>query len=77
MFSFTDRSKAVLLFGSFLLFMFDGCLYYTVLSDPCSFVATRWERADLLIHLCVMIPCVCHFPILWPGSGVVLECIDS
>ena len=36
---------------------------HTVLSVPCSLVLTWWERADLLY--------------LGPGSGVVLECIDS
>ena len=24
----------------------------------------------------VMFNCVCHFPIWYPGSGVVLDCID-
>ena len=40
--------------------------------EPC------WEVADLLALLCVMFSCVfCHFPIRCPGSGVVLDCIDS
>ena len=36
--------------------MFHVCLYYTVLSVPCSLVITYWERADLLALLCVMFP---------------------
>ena len=39
---------------------------------------SRWDRADLLAHLCVMFPCVFyHFPIWYLGSGVGLDCIDS
>ena len=56
---FTDSSKAVfLLWIFFLKFMFHVCLYYTVLSVPCSIVITCWERADLLVLLCVMFSCV-------------------
>ena len=29
----------------------------SVLSVPCSLVVTRWERADLLALLCVMLSC--------------------
>ena len=43
--------------GSFSLFMFHVCLYYTVFSVPCSIVITCWERSDLLVLLCVMEPC--------------------
>ena len=38
-----------------MLFMFHVCLYYRVLSIPCSLVITCWGRADLL---CVMVPYV-------------------
>ena len=44
--------------GSFLLFMFYVCPYYTVLSVPCSLVITCWDGADLSALLCVMFPCV-------------------
>ena len=44
--------------GTFLLFMFHDCLYYTVLSVPCSLVITCWERAGLLALLCVVFSCV-------------------
>ena len=57
----------------FLLFVFR-----TVLSVPCSLVVTRWERTDLLVLLYVMFSCVFfHFLIWCPGSGVVLDFIDS
>ena len=47
--------------GSVLLFTFHVCLYYAVLSIPCSRVITCWERADLLTLLCVMFSCVLYF----------------
>ena len=43
----------------------------------CSLVVTCWERTDLMALLYVTLSCVCHFPIRCPGSGVVLDCIDS
>ena len=36
--------------------------FYSILSDP--------PENDVLL-------CFCHFPILCPGTGVVLDCIDS
>ena len=55
------------------------CFVFVMLS--CLFIAvnavTCWERANLLALLCVMCPCFCHFPMWCPGSGVVLDCIDS
>ena len=27
--------------------------------------------------VCDVLLCVCHFPMWYPGSGVVLDCIDS
>ena len=40
-------------------------------------VVTCWERADLLALVCDVKLCFCHFPMWYPGSGVVLDCIDS
>ena len=57
---FTDRFKAVLFSGPFLLAMLHICLCYTVLSVLCSLVVTCWERADLLALLCIVF---CHYPI--------------
>ena len=65
----------------FLLFTFHVCLCYAVLSVPCGLVVACWERTDLLALVCDVFLCFCHFSI-WcpgtvPGSGVVLDCIDS
>ena len=61
---------------SFLLFMFRVC--HGFLSVHCSLVVTCWVRDSILALLCVMFYCVyCHFPMWCPGSGVVLDCIDS
>ena len=56
--SLTDRSKGVLLLWILFVIMFHVCLYFTVLSVPCSLVVTFWERAELLALLCVMFLCV-------------------
>ena len=40
-------------------------------------VVSCWERADLMAVVCDVLLCVCHFPMWYPGSGVVLDCIDS
>ena len=37
----------------------------------------RWERADLLALVCDVELRFCNFPMWYPGSGVVLDCIDS
>ena len=34
------------------------CLFYTVMSVPCSIVITCWEKSDLLDLLFVVFPCV-------------------
>ena len=74
--SFTDRSKTVLLLWIILLFMFRVC--HAFLSVQCSLVITCWERANQLALLCVWcyVMC-CRFPVWCPGSGMVLDCIDS
>ena len=38
--------------------MFHVCLCYVAFSVPCSLVVTCWERADFLVHLCVVFSCV-------------------
>ena len=40
-------------------------------------VVTCWERADLLALIFDVKYCFCHFPMGYPGSGVVLDFIDS
>ena len=54
----TDCSKAVLLLWIHFVIGVCLCLCNTVPSVPCSLVITCWERADLLVLLCVMVPCV-------------------
>ena len=40
------------------------------------FVVTWWEKADLLALVCGVCCEFVTFPLV-PGSGVVLDCIDS
>ena len=47
----------LLLWIPFVLYV-SVCLFYTVLSVPCSLVITYWERADLFALLCVTFLCV-------------------
>ena len=65
-----DRSKAVLLLWIPLLFMFHGCICYTILFVPCSLVITCCELAALLALLCVVFSCVFFitFPYGVPGQ---------
>ena len=35
------------------------------------------KGADLLALVCGVKLCFCYFPMWYPGSGVVLDCIDS
>ena len=55
-------------FQSCVLFVMP--LYVSVYMSP---VITWWERADLLALVCVSLS-LSHW---YPGSGVVLDCIDS
>ena len=58
-----------------MLFMF--CVCHAFAPVHCCLVVTCWERADALTLVCDVKLCFCHFPIWYPGSGVVLYCIDS
>ena len=49
------------------LFYFVFVFTISVLSVSCSLVVTCWERAEFLARLCI-----CHFPIRYFGSGIVL-----
>ena len=53
-------------------FMFHVCLYYIILSVPCSLVITCWEMSGLLCF--VVFLSLSHMVSL---VGVVLDCIDS
>ena len=54
-----------------------ACVCHAFTSVHCCLVVTCWERADLLALVCDVKLCFCHFPKWYPGSGVVLNCIDS
>ena len=57
------------------------CYYVYVchafLSVHCSLVVNCWKRADLLALLYVMFIVFSTLSLWCPGSGVVLDCIDS
>ena len=46
-------------------------------SFHCSLVVICWERADHLTLVCDVNLCIGHFSMWYPGSGVVLDCIES
>ena len=56
-----------------------ACLvfFHAFATVHCCLVVTCWERADLLALVCDVKLCFCHFPMLYPGPDVVLDCIDS
>ena len=58
-----------------MLFLYYVC--HDFASAHCCLVVTCWERADLLALVCGVKLGGCNFPIWYPGSGVVLDCIDS
>ena len=59
---------------------FMSCVCHAFESVHCCLVVTCWEKADLLAlvsTVCDVYLCFCHFPMWYPGSGVVLDHIDS
>ena len=75
---FTDHSKAVLLLWIFYVFVL-SCICYVfvhVCLNMC-FVVTCWERADLLALVLWCLTVSLSLSHWYPGSGVVLDCIDS
>ena len=60
--------------------MFLFCLLFAMSLCPsvymCS-VVTCWERADLLALVCGVFTRSLSLSLWYPGSGVVLDCIDS
>ena len=60
--------------GSFVLFM--SCVCHAFASVLCCLVVTCWERADLLALVCDVY-CIFVTLMWYPGSGVLLDCIDS
>ena len=60
--------------------MFFFCLVFAMslcASVYMSFVVTCWERADLLALVCGVLTVSLSLSHWYPGSGMVLDCIDS
>ena len=63
---FPTVSRQYFFYGFFILFYV--CLFYIVLSVSCSLVVTRLlcsPVCDVFLH-------ICHFPIQYPGSYIVI-----
>ena len=56
----------------YIVFVFAilSCLCHAALWSPAWKELTSSSVSDIFL-------CICHFPIRYPGSGVVLDCIDS
>ena len=57
--------------------LFMSCVCHAFVSVHCCLVVTCWERSDLLNLVCDVWLYFGHFPMWCPGSGVVLDCVDS
>ena len=57
--------------------LFMSCVRHAIASVHCCLVATFWEKAGLLALVFDVYLCFCHYPMWYPVSGVVLDCIDS
>ena len=74
---------------SWLLFVMFSCVFLWILFCylcfmsvvlSCLFIAALWspaEKANLLALVCNIFLCFLHFPMWCPGSGEILDCIDS
>ena len=60
---------------SFVLFL--SCMCHAFASVLCCLVVTCWKRTDVFDLVCGVKMCFCWFSMWYPGSGVVLDCIDS
>ena len=49
-----------------------SCVCHAVASVHCCLLRKGWPLGS-----CLWCLCFCHFPMWYPGSGVVLDCIDS
>ena len=56
-------------------------LYFLFVMLSCLFIAALWSPVEkgLTSWLSCMLSFIvfCHFPVWYPGAGVVLDCIDS
>ena len=58
-----------------MLFLY--CFCHAFVSAHCCLLVTCLEMADLLALVSGVKLCGCYFHIRYPGSGVILDCIDS
>ena len=56
---------------------FVPCVSHAFASVHCCLVVTCWEGTDLLAVVGNVYYIFFYFPMLYPGSGVVLDCIVS
>ena len=54
-----------------------SCVSHAFASVQCCLVVTCWERADLLALVDDVYCMFCCFPMWYPGSGAVFDCIKS
>ena len=57
--------------------LFMSCSFHDFASVHCCLVVICRERAGILALVCGVQLFFVHFPMWYPGSGVVLDCIDS
>ena len=70
------RSNAVLLLWTICVISVSCFPCFSVCSLlPCGHLPGKWNY--LLALVCDVYLCFCHFPKWYPGSGVMLDCIDS
>ena len=74
---FTDRSRAVLhLWILFLIYVSCLSCFLVCSLQPCGHLLGNCSPHGSFV--CdVFLLVFCHFPMLCPGSGVVLDCIDN
>ena len=60
-----------------LCLFFLSCVSHAFTSVHCCLVGTCWERADRFALVDDVYCILCYFPMWYPGSGVILDCIVS
>ena len=71
----TNRSKAVLLL--WIIYVLVYCVSHAFSSVHCCIVVTCWEMTVLLALVGDVYCILSLFPMWYPGSGVLLDCIVS
>ena len=57
--------------------LFMSCVCHAFASVHCCLLVTQWEMADLLAIVCGVYCDLVTFPFWYPGTGEVLDCINS